>query len=208
MRVIVNAAMSADGKIALRGANPLQLSDAADVERVMRLRGQSDAILVGIGTVLMDDPHLTVRGAGPAAAKQPLRVVLDSRGRLPQMARVLDGAAKTLVFTAKGNGRKWPNAETVEAGEGRVDLRLALRELQARGVNHLLVEGGATVIGAFLRAGLVNDLYTYLAPVVVGGGAPSLVEGPGAERKEHVLRLRIVEATPLGEGVLVHYVPR
>ena len=207
MRVIVNAAMSADGKIALRGANTLELSDAADMERVHRLRAQVDAILVGIGTVLMDDPHLTSRASG-VVTKQPLRVVLDSRGRLPPMARVLDGASKTLVFTAKGAGRKWPNAETVEAGDGRVDLRLALRELQARGVNTLLVEGGATVIGAFLRAGLVNDLYAYVAPVVVGGGAPSLVEGPGAEKREHVLKLRLLEAAPQGEGVLLHYVPR
>lgn len=207
MRVIVNAAMSADGKIALRGANPLQLSDATDMERVHKLRASVDAVLVGIGTVLMDDPHLTTRSTG-SVTKQPIRVVLDSRGRMPPMARVLDGSAKTIVFTAKGNGRKWPNAETVEAGEGRVDLRLALRELQARGVNTLLVEGGATVIGAFLRASLVNDLYTYLAPVVVGGGAPSLVEGPGAEKKEHVLKLKMADVTPAGEGVVIHYVPK
>lgn len=207
MRVIVNAAMSADGKIALRGANPVQLSDATDLERVHKLRAQADAVLVGIGTVLMDDPQLTSRETG-AVTKQPIRVVLDSRGRIPPMARVLDGSAKTIVFTGKGAGRKWPNAETVEAGEGRVDLRLALRELQARGVNTLLVEGGATVIGSFLRGGLVNDLYTYLAPVVVGGGAPSLVEGPGAEKKEHVLKLRIAAITPVGEGVVIHYVPR
>lgn len=207
MRVIVNAAMSADGKIALRGANPLQLSDAADLERVHKLRAQADAILVGIGTVLMDDPQLTSRATG-MVVKQPIRVILDSRGRIPPMARVLDGSAKAIVFTAKGNGRKWPNAETIEAGEGRVDLRLALRELQARGVNTLLVEGGATVIGAFLRASLVNDLYVYMAPVVVGGGAPTLVEGPGAEKKEHVLKLRLAEVAPMGEGVLLHYVPR
>jgi 2,5-diamino-6-(ribosylamino)-4(3H)-pyrimidinone 5'-phosphate reductase len=206
MRVVVNAAMSVDGKIALRGGAPLQLSDDADMRRVHALRAQSDAILVGIGTVLADDPRLLAKG--PDVARQPLRVVLDSRGRLPPQARVLDGAAKTLVVTAKGNGRRWTNAETVEAGEGRVDLRLALRELAARGVQTLMVEGGATVIGSFLRAGLVNDLHVYVAPLVVGGGAPTLVEGPGAERAEHVLHMRMASATPLGQGVLLHYVPR
>lgn len=205
MRVVVNAAMSADGKIALRGGAPLQLSDEADLRRVHEMRAHSDAILVGIGTILADDPRLLSKA--PGATRQPLRVVLDSRGRLPPQARVLDGAAKTLVLTAKGNGRRWPNADTAEAGEGRVDLRLALRELHARGVQTLMVEGGATVIGSFLRAGLVDDLYTYVAPLVVGGGAPSLVEGPGAERGEHVLRMRLVAATPLGQGVLLHYAP-
>jgi 2,5-diamino-6-(ribosylamino)-4(3H)-pyrimidinone 5'-phosphate reductase len=206
VKVLVNAAMSADGKIALRGGAPLQLSDEEDLRRVHALRAASDAILVGIGTVLSDDPRLLAKGEG--VARQPLRVVLDSRGRLPPQARVLDGAAKTLVFTSKGNGRRWTNAETVEAGEGRVDLRLALRELAARGVQSLMVEGGATVIGSFLRAGLVDDLRIFLAPLVVGGGAPTLVEGPGAERAEHVLRMRMVSAAPLGQGVLLHYVPR
>ena len=201
----MNAAMSADGKIALRGAAPLALSDAADLQRVHQLRAASDAILVGIGTVLADDPRLTARTGQPT--RQPMRVVLDSQGRTPPQARVLDGAARTLVFTAKGQARRFPNAETVEAGEGRVDLRLALRELQARGVQTLLVEGGATVIGAFLRAGLVNDLFTYVAPVVVGGGAPTLVEGPGAAQREHVLRLKLAEVAPLGAGVVLHWVP-
>jgi 2,5-diamino-6-(ribosylamino)-4(3H)-pyrimidinone 5'-phosphate reductase len=207
MRVIINAAMTADGKIALRGAQPLAISDQADFARVHQLRSRVDAILVGIGTVLADDPHLTARTT-PPPPKQPLRVVLDSRGQTPPNAQVLDAAAKTVIFTGKGNGRRWPNAETVELNEGRVDLRLALRELQARGVQTLLVEGGATIIGAFLRSGLVNEMYTYVAPLVVGGGAPSLVEGPGATDKEHVLRLKVAEVTPLGQGVLIHYVPR
>lgn len=207
MRVVVNAAMSADGKIALRGAAPLQLSDAPDMERVHKLRAASGAVAVGIGTILADDPHLTARPQG-GAARQPIRVVFDSKLQIPGGARVLDPAAKTVVFCAKGNARRMPNAEVIEAGDGRVDLRLALRELQARGVQTLLVEGGATLIGAFLRAGLVNDMYTFLAPVVVGGGAPSLVEGPGATDKEHVLRLKVADVQALGSGVLVHYVPR
>lgn len=205
MRVVVNAAMSADGKIALRGGNPLQLSDEADLRRVHELRARSDAIVVGIGTVLADDPSLLSKA--PGATKQPIRVVLDSKGQTPPNARVLNGAARTFVFVAKGQARRFPNAECIEAGEGRVDLRLVLRELQARGVQTVMVEGGATIIGAFLRANLVDDLFVYLAPVVVGGGAPSLVEGPGAEKAEHVLKLKLADATPVGRGVLVHYVP-
>lgn len=205
MRVIVNAAMSADGKIALRGAAPLTLSDETDMKRVHEMRAKADAVCVGIGTVLNDDPRLISRVQG---AKQPLRVVLDSKGRMPPGAKVLDGAARTVILTAKGNGRKWPNAETIEAGDDRVDLRLALRELAARGVNTLMVEGGATVIGAFLRAGLVNDLYTFVAPTVVGGGAPSLVEGPGATDAAHTLKMKLQEVSALGTGALLHWVPR
>lgn len=205
--MIVNAAMTADGKIALRGAQPLAISDPADFARVHQLRAKVDAILVGIGTVLADDPHLTARTT-PPPSRQPLRVILDSKGQTPPNAQVLDAAAKTVIFTGKGQGRRWPNAETVELNEGRIDLRLALRELQARKVETLLVEGGATIIGAFLRSGLVNEMTTFIAPMVVGGGAPSLVEGPGATDKEHVLKLKVAEVAPLGAGVLIRYVPR
>jgi 2,5-diamino-6-(ribosylamino)-4(3H)-pyrimidinone 5'-phosphate reductase len=198
--------MSADGKIALRGGNPLAISDEADLRRVHDLRARSDAILVGIGTVLADDPSLLTKA--PGAAKQPIRVVLDSKGQTPPNARVLNGQARTLVFVAKGNQRRMPNAECVEAGEGRVDLRLALRELAARGVQSVMVEGGATIIGAFLRASLVDELSIFVAPLVVGGGAPSLVEGPGAVDAAHVLRMKLVESTPLGSGVLLRFAPR
>ncbi|MHB8604615.1 MAG: RibD family protein [Thermoplasmatota archaeon] len=207
MRVIVNAATSADGKIALRGAKTLTLSSKEDLVRVHKLRAEVDAILVGRGTVLADDPSLLVRAelAGTKTPKQPLRVVLDSQARTPPMAKVLDGRAKTIIVTAAGVGARFPNAEVLEAGEGRVDLRLALRELAARGVKSVLVEGGATVIGAFLRAQLVDDLYVFVSPVIVGGGAPSLVEGPGATEASHVLRLRLASVEKFGDGALLHY---
>ncbi len=206
MRVLLNAAMTADGKIALRGGHPLSISDPEDLRRVHGLRTSCDAILVGIGTVLADDPQLTARTT-PTSARQPVRVILDSEGRLPTTARVLDGAARTVIFTAKGKGKKWANAETIEAGEERVDLRLALRELSARGVQTLLVEGGATVFGAFLSAGIVDEMTIYIAPMVVGGGAPSLVEGAGAEKVDHLLKLKLLEARPQGAGVLLRYGP-
>lgn len=207
MRVTVNAAMTVDGKIALRGGAQLAISDAEDLARVHAMRTRHDAIVVGIGTVLADDPQLTARHV--TGGRNPVRVILDSKARLPPNARVLDGASKTLHVVTEGHARSIPNAETVVAGEGeQVDLRLMLRELAARGLQNVMVEGGARVIGSFLRHGLVNDLYTYVGPVVVGGGAPSLVEGPGATLKEHVLRMRLAEAGRLGDGALLHWVPR
>lgn len=203
MRVVVNAAMSADGKIALRGGNPLKLSDAPDFARVHEMRANVDAILVGIGTVLADDPRLLSKH--PGTTRHPTRVILDSRGRTPPTARVLDGAAPTLVFVADGYATQMERAEVVTAGHDRVDLRLMLRELQARGIRTLMVEGGATVIASFLRARLVDDFYLYIAPKIVGGGAPTLVEGAGAEREDDVLSLQLAGATMQGEGVLLHY---
>lgn len=207
----VNAAVSADGKIALPGGKPLRLSGPEDLARVHRLRESNDAILVGVGTVLADDPSLLAKAEhlGRPPARQPLRVVLDSRARCPPSARVLDGRARTLVIVAEdAPARSWPGGEVARAGRGRVDLRLALDALHARGVRSLLVEGGATVIGAFLRARLVDELTVYVAPVVVGGGAPSLVEGAGAADAGAVLDLDLVASERLGEGVLLSWRPR
>lgn len=210
MRVHVNAATSADGKIALPGRKPLALSGREDLARVHRLRESTDAILVGVGTVLADDPSLLAKAEhlGRASARQPLRVVLDSRGRTPPDARVLDDRARTLVVTAEdAPARDWGSVDVARCGKAQVDLHLALAAIRARGARSVLVEGGATVIGAFLAARLVHEMTVYVAPVVVGGGAPSLVEGgfaPGAPP----LALELVAVERLGEGALLSWRPR
>jgi 2,5-diamino-6-(ribosylamino)-4(3H)-pyrimidinone 5'-phosphate reductase len=210
-RVVANCAASADGRLAFAGGARARMSGPNDLARVHRLRADSDAILVGITTVLRDDPSLTVKWelAGRPVGRPPLRVVLDSRGRVPPNARILDGAAPTLVATAAGVERRFdPPAEGVALGEDRVDLPRLLSELSRRGVRQLMVEGGGRVLSSFLRGGFVDELSIYLAPILIGGTtAPALLEDPAGPMAPP-LELELVGAEPIDEGLLVRYRPR
>jgi len=203
--VVVNAAMSVDGKIALPSRKGVRISNEEDMRRVHHLRAECDAILVGVGTVLMDDPKLTVK---PELAKgpNPLRIVLDSDGNTPDAAAVLDGTAPTLIATNNACTKTFRNAEVVRCGEDAVDVRKLLGILAERGVKRLLVEGGSTVNWSFFRAGLVDELYVFVGDLVIGGhSAPSLVGGEGAASVEDAVRLTLKGAAPLGNGVLLQY---
>ncbi|HEX5496799.1 MAG TPA: bifunctional diaminohydroxyphosphoribosylaminopyrimidine deaminase/5-amino-6-(5-phosphoribosylamino)uracil reductase RibD [Mycobacteriales bacterium] len=146
------------------------------------LRGTVDAVLVGSGTVLADDPHLTARsGDGTLAARQPLRVVLDRRGRVPRSARVLDRAAGTLVLDLPDPGS-------------------VLRVLHGRGVRHVLLEGGGTLAGSFVRAGLVDRVVGYLAPALLGAG-PAALQDAGIGTIGGTLRLRLDEVRRIGDDL-------
>lgn len=206
MHVHVNLAMSADGRIAAPGGGPLRLSSEEDFARVHRLRHGADAILVGVGTVLADDPSLLTKERFVPHPRHPVRVVLDGRLRTPATARVLDGRAPTLVYTASEHAhRALPGAEVVAAGEGRVHLPLVLGDLAARGVRTTLVEGGGRVIASFLAEGLVNLLTVYVAPTVVGSDAPGWAEGPGLFRDGQGTPLRLTAVDRVGDGVLLTY---
>lgn len=180
MRVLLNCAASLDGRIALPGGAPLRISGPEDLARVHRLRAEVDGVLVGVNTVLADDPSLLVKWdlAGLPPARQPARVVLDSRLRTPKDARVRDGRARLVLVAAEGaDGLKGDGADVVVAGargKTRVDLREALVALEALGIKSLLVEGGGTVLAAFLEAGLWDRLTVYQAPLLLGPKAPSL----------------------------------
>lgn len=198
--------MSLDGCIGLPGPKPLKLSSREDFRRVHELRSQSDAILVGVGTVLVDDPKLTVKWEllDRPPGRNPLRVVLDARLRTPANAQVGSDAAPTIVFHQPGAKGGPKNAARFEVPvvKGRLELGAVLRELERRGVRHLMVEGGAQVIGAFLSEGLADEFTVYVAPKLVGlKDAPRLFDA----KKPVELALTLREPKVLGEGVLLHW---
>jgi diaminohydroxyphosphoribosylaminopyrimidine deaminase/5-amino-6-(5-phosphoribosylamino)uracil reductase len=159
---------------------------------VHRLRGEVDAIVVGIGTVLTDDPALTVR---PDPGHQPLRVVVDSRGRTPAFAKVRDAEAPTLIVTQQ------PAEDAVVLpGDDGVDLVALLAELAARDVVHVLLEGGPTLAGAFWRVDLIDQVVGYLAPALLGAG-PQALQDAGVGTIDDAIRLQLTEVTRFGEDL-------
>lgn len=203
-RVLLNCACSLDGKLAAPDGHPMPLSDDVDLRRVHLLRASSDAILVGVGTVLRDDPNLKVKEdyAPIPPNRELLRVVLDPKGRTPRGAKVADGSAPTLLLTGAGVPRQWPRAEQGEVpldASGRIDLAAALDFLGARGVESLLVEGGAQVLRSFLNSGLVDQWTLYQAPVLVGGTGPSIFDGKPSMIGR---RMHVENVEPRGKGVL------
>ncbi len=197
--------MSLDGKIAFRDGQRARLSNEEDVQRVQRLRGRVDAILVGVGTVLKDDPKLTVK-ADIATDHNPLRIVLDSDGRTPEHARVLDGRAPTLIVTSEECERTFAHADVLRCGKDAVDLDVLMDALSGRGIRTVLVEGGSTVIWSFLRGGLVDELKVFVGSLVLGGrSAPTLAGGEGAASLSESIRLGLERSERLGDGILLEY---
>ncbi|MFO1393536.1 MAG: bifunctional diaminohydroxyphosphoribosylaminopyrimidine deaminase/5-amino-6-(5-phosphoribosylamino)uracil reductase RibD [Steroidobacteraceae bacterium] len=181
---------SLDGRTALaNGASKWITGEAARAD-VQRLRARASAVVTGSGTVLADDPMLTVRDPRfEMRGRRPLRVVLDTHLRTPPLSHVLSVPGPTLIFTQDADGAAGAAlreagaiVERVAAGEGGLDLQDVLSRLVARECNEVLVEAGPTVAGAFLRAGLVDEIVVYMAPVVLGSSARSLFNLPALER--------------------------
>ncbi len=207
--VTLKAAITLDGKIAAAGGDSRWVTGAGARREVHRLRDQVDAVLIGAGTARVDDPRLTARLPG-GGGRDPLRVVLDSRLRLPASLRMftLASPAPALVATIAPLGEGQPGGgkgvEIVRcrARGGRVDLEDLLHHLAARGVAHLLVEGGAEVHAAFLAARLVDRVLLHVAPKILGGGKDWL-GGAGPPRMADALPLRGLTVRRLGEDLIL-----
>lgn len=204
MEVLVNAAVSLDGKLSNRLREQVVISGREDLERVEGLRRNHDAIMVGVGTVLADDPSLTTEG------DRPVRVIMDSRARTPTDSGVLEGGPETIVAVggeAPGDrveALREAGADVLETSTERTDIHETIRHLESRGMESLLVEGGGELIYSVIREGLVDRLTLYVGSQVIGGSdAPTLVDGDGF--LEDYPEPELVSVEQIDDGVLLEW---
>jgi diaminohydroxyphosphoribosylaminopyrimidine deaminase/5-amino-6-(5-phosphoribosylamino)uracil reductase len=215
-------AMSLDGRTAMASGESQWITGDEARHDVQRYRARSSAIVTGIGTVRADDPSLNVRlGAGDLhdlgdayAPLQPLRVVLDTNLRMSGQARMLALPGQTLILTAKDCPesleplqRAGAILQQVEAGEAGLNLTAVLRELALRDINEVWIEAGATLSGAFVAAGLVDELILYLAPHLMGDHARGLLRLPGIECMADRIPLRLDDVRQVGDDLRLTLTP-
>ena len=216
--IFVNTASFNDGKIALGEGTRLKISTVEDMKRVHGLRNEMDAILVGINTVIKDDPRLYVKAEFcPGPLKNPVRIVVDSRGRIPPESRILSGTTTTIIAVVRGNegnpGRLNDGGsgniiiKGVEANdEGMVDLHSLFLKLFSDNINSILVEGGSTIISSLLRKGYFDTYTIFFRNFIIGGGqAPSMVGGRSAVVPDDLIRLHDPEIEIMQGGMLLTY---
>jgi 2,5-diamino-6-(ribosylamino)-4(3H)-pyrimidinone 5'-phosphate reductase len=210
--VWVNYATSEDGRIAYAGGARARLSSREDLQRVQEMRSVADAILVGVGTVVLDDPSLRVHWdlIGRPAGTSPTRIVVDATGRTPEAARVLDTSTPTIIGTSERCTRKFPDhVDVIVAGREEVDLVLFFERLYDRGIRRMMVEGGSEILASVFRARLFDRCTVYHAPIVIGGRtAPTVAAGPETPSEREAVGLRLVALERLGDGYLATFVPR
>jgi diaminohydroxyphosphoribosylaminopyrimidine deaminase/5-amino-6-(5-phosphoribosylamino)uracil reductase len=210
--VTAKFAASLDGKIATRTGDSRWITGDAARRRAHRLRAISDAVIVGVGTVLADDPQLTARNrADRPLRRQPLRIVVDSQGRTPASARLLQEQGQVLVAGAnvsqeRKEALERAGAEVVDlpAGDATVDLKALLALLGQRDVTSVMVEGGSALLGSLFDQRLVDKVAAFIAPVIIGGAsATAAVGGEGVDTIAQALRLCEVRTTRLGTDLMV-----
>jgi len=211
--VILKAAMTVDGKIATATGQSRWITGEKARQRVHRLRSRVDAVMVGIGTVLHDDPQLTARLPGNMG-RQPARVVVDSRLRLPRNAKVLTTRTGGEVIVATTARAPKPRVEqfrrlgatvlVLPAEQGRVSLSACLAELGKRGITSILLEGGSEMNASAARAGLVDRLQLYVAPAVLGGrDAKGVFGGAGPTSLADAIPLGDIRVIRIGGDILL-----
>lgn len=209
--VIAKWAASLDGRVATPTGDSKWITGEAARDLAHRQRAWVDAVLTGSGTVLADDPAMTARPGGVESERQPLRVVLDARGRTPAGARLFEAPGPVLVATTREAPRVWREAVAARGAQlidcepgarGGVNLDQLLGALAQRGVLSAWAEGGPALLGALFDGGHVQEAWAFIAPVVLGAGLPA-IGGEGVSWVADAWRLREAVIEPVGGDVLI-----
>ena len=205
-------AMSLDGRTAMASGESKWITGPDARQDVQKLRARSSAILTGMGTVLADDPALTVRPEGDwypenQAVRQPLRVVVGSQN-VPQTAKLFDSADTVLLATnSKNNAEGKAGVLTLPEQDGHIDLISLMTELAAREINEVMVEAGSKLNGALLAAGLIDELIIYMAPKVMGDSAKGLFHLPALQTMAQNIELTITDIRAVGKDWRITAIP-
>jgi len=220
--VIINAAMSADGKLATSERKQTKISGQEDFLRVDTLRAQSDAVMVGIGTVLSDDPSLRLKNEEYAGMRKangkdphPMRVVIDSMARMPADGDMFKkGLGRVVIFVSEKAPKEKcdalrEKAMVIPAGADSVDLVTVLDELAKLGVKQLMVEGGATLLWSIMSRGLFDEIRIYIGAMIIGGkDAPTFADGKGFTDPDQFTRLSLKNVERIDDGVLLTWIKK
>jgi 2,5-diamino-6-(ribosylamino)-4(3H)-pyrimidinone 5'-phosphate reductase len=228
MKIILNAATSIDGKIATVNRDT-KISSILDLKRLHRLRHKSDVILVGISTVINDDPLLTIRyGMNKKGTKNPIRIIIDSKARIPLHSKIVKTANQIetrLVVTSKASSTNLKKLEKrglkiimleqrredKEKGEEnsaeKVDLKKLFNQLEEEGVSNVLVEGGGEINWSIIKNNLFNEIIVTISPMIIGGkNAISLVGGEGYKTINESLKVKLSRIQKKSNGeIILHY---
>lgn len=202
--------MSIDGKISTR-ENDSAISSKLDLVRVHKLRSTVDGIMIGISTVLGDDPMLNVRYSA-TGTKNPTRIIIDSKARIPLNSRIIESSNKIqtiIAVTHNASSRKIKEiqkkgAQVLVYGNGKVNLRNLFQQLEKMGLKKIIVEGGGEINWSVLKLGLVNELVVTISPVVIGGrDAKTLVEGKGFTNISDGIKMKLSNKIIQNENEIV-----
>ena len=208
--VILNAAMTLDGKIATRTGSS-EISGKEDLIRVHKLRKDMDAIMVGINTLLADDPRLTVHKIEADPEDNPVRIVVDSKARTPLNFRILNNEAPTIIATTESADPEKiealeKKATVLKCGKDRVDLKSLMDKLSKIEIKTMMLEGGSTLNYSMLENGLVDEVSVCVAPMIAGGSkAKTLVDGKGIDKMKDAVKLKLKNSYGLGEDLILEY---
>ncbi len=214
--VILNAAMTLDGKIATASGSS-NISGKKDLQRVHEIRKECDAIMVGIGTVMADDPRLTVHKIDAKPEDNPIRVVVDSKCRTPIDARITNSDAKTIIAVANEYKDELMSSEKYEtfknrsvrfffSGSDHVDLVALMSYLHEEGIDTLMLEGGATLNFSMIKSGLIDEISICVAPMIVGGAnAKTFFDGEGFDTMDEAVNLELTDSYSLGKDLILKY---